>query len=156
MGWLFFLHIAILFHQCNDENIICQQFYCCLHCIFYTYTVYIVMFWCIFPFSSKLEFFCKKSIFFHSFWPRWLKQTSFYMELNALDLSRCIIFVFHVSSKKIKNIKKYARKCKILKKKKKKNLNYIFQKFKKHCLWCSSPRLCKWNKVLNFVLFVKL
>ena len=32
----FFLHITILFHQCNDKNIIYQQFYCCLRSIFYT------------------------------------------------------------------------------------------------------------------------
>ena len=32
----FFLHITILFHQCNNINIIYQQFYYCLHFRFYT------------------------------------------------------------------------------------------------------------------------
>ena len=35
-SYFFFLHITILFHQCNDKNIIYQQFYCCLSHIFYT------------------------------------------------------------------------------------------------------------------------
>ena len=33
---IFFLHITLLFHQCNDKNIIYQQFYSCLRYIFYT------------------------------------------------------------------------------------------------------------------------
>ena len=36
VGLIFFLHITILFHQCNDKNIIYQQFYCCLRYTFYT------------------------------------------------------------------------------------------------------------------------
>ena len=46
-------------------------------------------------------------------WPRWLKQTSFYSELNSLDLYRRSFCVFHLFPVKIQNIKKYARKRKI-------------------------------------------
>ena len=34
----FFIHITILFYQCNDKNIY-QQFYCCLRYIFYFYVL---------------------------------------------------------------------------------------------------------------------
>ena len=71
-GWLiFFLHITILFHQYNDKNIICEQFYCCLHYIFYTQFI-LLCFEVFFPSPEKLQLFCKKSIFSYIFWPRWL------------------------------------------------------------------------------------
>ena len=35
-GGFYFLHVTILFHQCNNKKIIYQQFYCCLRYIFYT------------------------------------------------------------------------------------------------------------------------
>ena len=41
--WIFFLHITILFHQCNHKNIIYQLFYCCLHYIFYTGHIVVCM-----------------------------------------------------------------------------------------------------------------
>ena len=41
-GWRwvdFVLHITILFHQCNNKNIMYQLFYCCLRYIFYTVNI---------------------------------------------------------------------------------------------------------------------
>ena len=113
----------------------------------------ILVFWCVFTISWKVTLFCKKSIFSHSLWPRWLKQTSFYRELNALQQSMCIFFCFpSVSSKKIQNIEKYASK----REKFWKICRNIFQKFQKHCLWRSTPGLCKWTSIINFVLSLKL
>ena len=74
--------------------------------------VNIVMFWFV-PLHppEKWHFFCKKSIFSFSFWPRWLKQTSFYMELNALHTSTYIFFCFpSVSIKKNAKHKKICTK----------------------------------------------
>ena len=62
-----------------------------------------------FPFSWKMtlcekwHFGCKKCIFSHSFWPRWLKQTSFYRDLNYLHSIAFSFFVFHLFPTK-KNI----------------------------------------------------
>ena len=39
---------------------------------------------------------------------------------------------------------------------KRKILNFIFQKFKKLSTLCCGLSLCKWNKIINFVLSVKL
>ena len=70
--------------------------------------------------SEKLQFFCNKSIFSHSFSPWWLKQTSFYRELNALH-TRTVFFP-SVSSKKMQNIKKHAKNIKFWGK----NSNHFF------------------------------
>ena len=59
--WIFFLHIIILFHQCNNKNIY-QQFYCCLRYIFYTGNIVVF-----FTSPEKLHFGCKKCVFSHSF-----------------------------------------------------------------------------------------
>ena len=76
--------------------------------LFALFILHIVNILVFFHSIEKLHFFCKKSIFSHSFYPRWLKQTSFYGELNALDPSRRIFCFPSVSSKTIQNIKKYA------------------------------------------------
>ena len=106
-GWIFFWHITILFHQCNDKKIIHQQFYCC-RCLYLTQEFIFLCFDVFFPCPEKLHFFCKKSISSHSFWPRWLKQTPFYRELNALDPSRPFFWFSMFPVKKIQDIKKYV------------------------------------------------
>ena len=65
-GLIFFLHITILFHQCNAKNIIYQQFYCCLRYIFYIQFI-LLCFVVFFASPEKLQFFYKKSIFSYSF-----------------------------------------------------------------------------------------
>ena len=99
----------ILFHQCNNKNIIYQQFYCCLRYIFYTQLI-LLCFDAYFP-GGKWHFGCKKCIFSHSFWPRWLKQTSFYREFNYLDSHRFSFFRLpSVSSKNNTKQNKYCIK----------------------------------------------
>ena len=116
-GDCFFFNIDILFHQCNDKNIIYQQFYCCLRCIFYTEFI-LLYFGVFFPSPEKLQFSCKKSIFC------W-----FYMELNALQTSSRIFFLFHLFLvNKIQNITKLYIKRKISEKKFKYFSKFYFSK----------------------------
>ena len=64
----FFLHIAILFHQCNNKNVIYQQFFCCLHYIFYTWFILLCFDMFSLPASpEKLHFGLQEFIFSHSF-----------------------------------------------------------------------------------------
>ena len=49
-----------------------------------------------FPSPEKWPFGRNKWIFSHSFWPKWLKQTSFYRELNYLDSQSFSFSVFHL------------------------------------------------------------
>ena len=55
-GWIFFLRISILFHQCNNKNITYQQFLL-LFTLYYLHIVHIDVF---FPSPEKLTFGCKK------------------------------------------------------------------------------------------------
>ena len=78
-GWnLFFWHISISFNQCNNKNIIYQQFLL----LFTLYSLLIVHTDVFFPSREKLTFGCKKCIFSHTFWPRFFKNTSFCREFN--------------------------------------------------------------------------
>ena len=51
---LFLWHISILFHQCNNKKIY-QQFLL-LFTLYILHIVHIDVFWCIFPFSWKVNF----------------------------------------------------------------------------------------------------
>ena len=67
---------------------------------------------------EKLHFGCKKCIFSHSFWPRRLKQTSFYGELNYLQHSKNFSFFLFPSMFPVKttqNKQTISWKRKILK-----------------------------------------
>ena len=95
-GW-FFLYYYFISSMEGQKH--CISAVLLLFAWYSLYIVNIVVFWFLFPFSWKATLFCKKSFFSHSFSSRWLKQT-FYRELNALHPSRCIFFVFPISSKK--------------------------------------------------------
>ena len=70
--WIFFLHISILFKQCNNKNIIYQQFLLMFR-LYILHLIQIDLF--LMCFLEKLTFGWKKYIYSHSFWPRWLKRT---------------------------------------------------------------------------------
>ena len=99
-----------------------------VYIIYFTHSLYS----CVFPFFWKMTLFLLEIYLPHSFWPRCLKQTLFYRELNALDLYRHSFCIFHlIPVKTIQNIKKYAQKCKILEKRNSNIfLNFIFPNFK--------------------------
>ena len=63
----------------------------------------------VFSFSWKVRLFLQETIFSHSFWPRWLKQTSFKRKLNALHRAGIFFFVFPSVSIK-KKIKKWKNR----------------------------------------------
>ena len=152
MDWIFFFDILLYYFN----NVMIKTFYIgnfiIVYVIYFTRSLYcyVLLF---FPSLEKLHFFYKKSIFSHSFWPRWLKQISFYRELNALH-PRIFFFVFHLFplKKNTKHRNIYIKTRKVRKFFFNIFLNWIFHKFKKHQLWSSGPRLGKWNTIINFHL----
>ena len=95
----FFLHITILFHQNNDKNIIYKHFssFTVVYIIYFTQIVHIDVF---FLSPEKLTFGFGKSIFSHSFWPTWLKQTSFCREFNCVYSKIAQTIIFHLFAEK--------------------------------------------------------
>ena len=111
--------------------------------LYILHIVDILVFWCVvflcfnlfFPSPEKLHFFCKKCIFSHSFWPRWLKQTLFYREFNYLHsivLSFSTFHLFPVKTTQNKQTITWKRK--------------ICKKTWKH-------KICKKNNIFPYTLF---
>ena len=67
---------------------------------------------CFSLFLKSYIFGCKKCIFSHSFWPRWLKQTSFYREFNYLHSKVFRFSIFYLFPVKRKQNKQtIAKNC---------------------------------------------
>ena len=94
VGGIFSLLITILFYQCNDKTLYISSFIV-VYVIYFTHSLYccVLVFS---PFPEKLTFFCKKCIFSYSFWLIWLKQISFYRELNYLHMKVFNFFIFYL------------------------------------------------------------
>ena len=90
----------MLAHDVTSRTMACKiSAVLLLFTLYSLHMVNIVAFWCVFfPSAEKWHFFCKKSIFSHSFWPRRLKQTSFYRKLKALYLIRHILTMCPIES----------------------------------------------------------
>ena len=87
--------------------------------------------------SVALALGCKKCLFSHSFWPRWLKQISFYRELNYLHSKNFSFSVFCLFP---------------VKKKKKLNFYILFFKHFKNWHLCAL-RLVFVNEIKSSILF---
>ena len=89
------------------------------------------------------------------FLSEWLKQTSFCRELGCLDRdirSFCVFDIFPLKKHNTddKALHSHENKFKIFFKKN------LFKNWKKLGMWSPAPSVCKWNKVINFVLSLKL
>ena len=91
-GWVEFFFYILLY---NFINVMIKTLYIgsfiVVNVIYFTHSLYS----CVlrsFCFLLKNYTFLQEIIFSHSFWPWWLKQTSFYRELNTLDLRRHFCF----------------------------------------------------------------
>ena len=142
-------------YQCNNKNNIYQLFYF-FYVIYFTHSSSCCFYAC-FPFLENYTFGCRKGIFSDSFWPRRLKQTSFCRELIAYAAKLSKKYFPPVSRKKNTKLWTIVKKCKILKKTFKNIfLHFIFFKLKKNESFAHAPSLCEWNKIINFIISVKL
>ena len=99
-----------------------------------------------------------KCISSHSFLPRRLKRPSFCRKLNCRDWHTPFFFNIRSLSSKTCNTKKTkCKKCDFLKKKKFIcSSNVYYSEIRKNGMWSCALSHGKWNKIIKFVLSVKL